>query len=156
MKSGGNAAFSFESEVVIRGEIPSISSFFGISFSMRKALFPLFLFSLLFLLLLDPSRYFLSVKGGLLLFLSSVLPSMLPYFFFTKLLTATGCVSALSASFGRPVGKVYGVAPIASYPLLMSLLSGYPVGACVLSDLYEKGLLSREDALRAASFTSTI
>lgn len=122
---------------------------------MRKVLFPLFLFALVLLLLLEPSRYFLSVKGGLLLFASSVLPSMLPYFFFTKLLTATGCVSALSGSVGRPVGKAYRVAPIASYPLLMSFLSGYPVGARVLADLFEKGLISQEDAARAASFTST-
>lgn len=122
---------------------------------MRKKWVPLFLFFVLALLLLDPSRYFLSVKGGVMLFASSVLPSMLPYFFFTKLLTGTGCVTALSGTVGRPVAKVYRTAPIASYPLLMSLLSGYPVGARVLADLYEKGLISREDAIRASSFCST-
>lgn len=122
---------------------------------MRKWLFPLFLFAVLAFLLLDPSRYFLSVRRGLLLFSSSVLPSMLPYFFFTKLLTGTGCVTVLAGKGGKPVSKAYRVAPIASYPLLMSLLSGYPVGARVLGDLYEKGLISQEDAIRAASFTST-
>ena len=122
---------------------------------MRKVLFPLFLFVLFVVLLLFPERYFRSVQGGVLLFTSAVLPSMLPYFFFTKLLTGTGSVGALSGSLGRPVSRAYRVAPIASYPLLMSLLSGYPVGARVLGDLYEKGLISAEDARRAASFTST-
>ena len=122
---------------------------------MRKFFLPLFLFALLALLLLSPERYFLSVKGGVILFATAVLPSMLPYFFFTKLLTGTGCVAGLSSTLGRPVSKAYRVAPIASYPLLMSLLSGYPVGARVLGDLFEKGLISAEDARRAASFTST-
>ncbi|MBO4472598.1 MAG: hypothetical protein J5765_02185 [Clostridia bacterium] len=122
---------------------------------MRKLFLPLFLFALFALLLLSPERYFHSVQGGVLLFTSAVLPSMLPYFFFTKLLTGTGCVGALSGTLGRPVRWAYRVAPIASYPLLMSLLSGYPVGARVLGDLYDKGLISREDARHAASFTST-
>ena len=89
------------------------------------------------------------------MFASSVLPSMLPYFFFTKLLTATGCVGGLTNTVGKAVGKAYNNAPVVAYPLLMSLLSGYPVGARVLGDLYNKGLLSGKDAARAASFCST-
>ena len=122
---------------------------------MRKVLLPSFLFALLALLLLSPERYFTSVRGGVMLFASAVLPSMLPYFFFTKLLTATGCVGGLSSTLGRPVSRAYRVAPIAAYPLLMSFLSGYPVGARVLGDLHAKGLISDRDAVRAASFTST-
>ena len=122
---------------------------------MRKLLLPAFLLIVLLLLLISPARYFLSVQSALLLFASAVLPSMLPYFFFTKLLTGTGCVSALTATVGKPLGKMYKLSPIVAYPFLMSLLSGYPVGARVLADLYSKGLIDREDALRAASFTST-
>ena len=122
---------------------------------MRKLLLPAFLLIVLLLLLISPARYFLSVQSALLLFASAVLPSILPYFFFTKLLTGTGCVSALTATVGKPLGKMYKLSPIVAYPFLMSLLSGYPVGARVLADLYSKGLIDREDALRAASFTST-
>lgn len=122
---------------------------------MRKLLLPAFLLIVLLLLLISPARYFLSVQSALLLFASAVLPSMLPYFFFTKLLTGTGCVSALTATVGKPLGKMYKLSPIVAYPFLMSLLSGYPVGARVLADLYSKGLIDREDALRAASSTST-
>ena len=122
---------------------------------MRKWLLPAFVSLVLILLLLSPERYFLSVQGAVLLFASSVLPSMLPYFFFTKLLTATGCVGALTATVGKPLGRAYKLSPVVAYPFLMSLLSGYPVGARVLSDLYQKGLIDRDDALHAASFTST-
>ena len=122
---------------------------------MRKFFLPSFVVLLLVALLVSPERYFLSVERGVLLFASSVLPSMLPYFFFTKVLSATGCVNALAATVGKPIGRAYRLNPIVSYPFLMSLLSGYPVGARVLADLYDKGLIDKEDAQRAASFCST-
>lgn len=122
---------------------------------MRKFFLPAFVLVVLLLLLLEPARYFTSVQKGVLLFASSVLPSMLPYFFFTKILTGTGCVFSLASSVGKPVGKAYRTGPLVTYPLLMSLLSGYPVGARVLADLYENRMLSGEEARRAASFCST-
>ncbi len=123
--------------------------------TMRKFVLPLSVLFVLAALLLSPARYFASVQKGVLLFSSSVLPSMLPYFFFTKVLTMTGCVTALAGTVGRPVAKLYRTDPIAAYPFLMSFLSGYPVGARVLADVYEKGLICKEDAARAASFCST-
>ncbi len=122
---------------------------------MRARKSAILILFILVALLIDPSRYFTSVKNGLLLFTASVLPSMLPYFFFTKLFTAVGGAEGISRSVGKPVSKVYGVAPICGYALVMSLLSGYPVGARVLGDLYEKGLITEEDVLRASSFAST-
>ena len=78
---------------------------------MRKFFLPAFVLVVLLLLLLEPARYFTSVQKGVLLFASSVLPSMLPYFFFTKILTGTGCVFSLASSVGKPVGKAYRTSP---------------------------------------------
>ena len=109
----------------------------------------------LILLLVAPARYFVSVREGVSLFVASVLPSMLPFFFFTKIFTFLGGAQAISMTFGKPVSKMYSVSPICSYAFIMSVLSGYPVGARVLADLYEKGLVDKEDVLRASAFTST-
>ena len=122
---------------------------------MQKFLPPVFVALILLAMFISPARYFDSVQKGVVLFSSSVLPSMLPYFFFTKVLTGTGVVSALAGTAGKPVGKAYRTNNVLAYPLFMSLLSGYPVGARVLADLYEKGLISGEEAKRAASFCST-
>ena len=127
----------------------------GIYIDMRVRKSAILILLLLSVLLIDPSRYFASVKNGILLFTASVLPSMLPYFFFTKLFTAVGGAEGIARSVGKPVAKAYGVAPICGYALVMSLLSGYPVGARVLGDLYDKGLVGEEDVRRASSFAST-
>ena len=113
------------------------------------------LFFVLLLLVANPSRYFDSVARGVRIFAYSVLPSMLPYFFFTKLLTSIGGAEALSRTVGRPVGKIYKVGGACGYALVMSVLSGYPVGARILSDLCGQGLISEKDARKAASFCST-
>ena len=122
---------------------------------MRKYTGAALIAFMLLLLLVDPRRYFDSVRDGLVIFTASVLPSMLPYFFFTKLFTAVGGAEGLTRTLGRPVTKVYRVAPVCSYALVMSLLSGYPVGARVLADLYEKGYIDERDAIRSVSFAST-
>jgi len=122
---------------------------------MRVGKTAFFIFVLLVLMLLAPSRYFESVRDGVLLFTASVLPSMLPYFFFTKIFTSVGGAEGISGTLGKPISKAYGVSPICGYAFVMSLLSGYPVGARVLADLYEKGCIDREDVLCASSFAST-
>ena len=122
---------------------------------MRKNKVSIFIVVILILLLLQPSRYFISVKTALLLFTASVLPSMLPYFFFTKIFAALGGAESMTRYVGKPVSKMYGVSSRCSYAFVMSLLGGYPIGARVLADMYEKGMIDERDAVRAMSFCST-
>ena len=122
---------------------------------MRAKRITFLLFFVLVVLILNPSAYFESVARGVRIFAYSVLPSMLPFFFFTKLLTSVGGADALTRSIGRPVGSVYKVGGACGYALVMSFLSGYPVGARVLSDLCGHGFITKKDARRAASFCST-
>ncbi len=122
---------------------------------MRAKRITWLLFFVIGLLIVNPSRYFDSVGQGVRIFASSVLPSMLPYFFFTKLLTSVGGADALTRMMEKPVGKIYKVSGACGYAWIMSVLSGYPVGARVLSDICEQGYISKKDARRAASFCST-
>lgn len=105
-------------------------------------------------LIVDPARYTQSIKDGLKLFTLSVLPSMLPFFFLTGLLTATGLAVKLAKKGGKILAKLYGAPAIGLYVMLMSCLSGYPVGAKLTAELYEKGLLTQEGAKRILPFTS--
>ena len=105
-------------------------------------------------LIADPARYTQSVKDGLKLFAVSVLPSMLPFFFLTGLLTATGLAVRLARRGGKLVAKLYGAPSIGLYVMLMSCLSGYPVGAKLTAELCDKGLLTPEGAKRILPFTS--
>ncbi|MEG1612681.1 MAG: hypothetical protein RR357_00765 [Clostridia bacterium] len=100
-------------------------------------------------------QYIKSVQDGLLLFCVNVLPALFPFFFFTKLLTELGVAEDLGIIFKKPLKFLYNAPPVSGYIYIMSLLSGYPVGARLVYDFYQQGLLDTEDCKSVCSFCST-
>jgi len=109
----------------------------------------------LLMLIFFPARYMSAVRDGLLLFVLSVLPAMLPFFFFSRLLTSLDVASSLADYTKKPLAKLFGAPDIGGYILIMSMLSGYPIGAKLVSDCCENGICSKEEAKRLLAFTST-
>ena len=107
------------------------------------------------MLVAKPDYFLDSASRGLLLFASSVLPAVFPFFFCSTLLTAVGAASSLSRIGAKPVHAMFNAPPSGAYVLALSLLGGYPVGAATVADLYAKGIVNETDAKRIASFTST-
>lgn len=82
-------------------------------------------------------------RRGVLLFGRNVMPILFPFFFMSGFLVEVGFFSGFK-KFGK-------AAPI----FALSLLSGYPTGARLLGDLYKRGEVSRAQAIRIATYTST-
>lgn len=123
---------------------------------MAKRVLPAAAVGVFMLLLIVRPDYFLnSAARGLLLFASSVLPAIFPFFFCSSLLTAMGAANSLSRLGARPVGVLFNSPPAGAYVLALSMLSGYPIGAATLSDLFRRGIVDAEEVKRIASFTST-
>lgn len=109
---------------------------------------------ILFLLVLSPERYIASVKNGLQLFSSSVLPSLFPFLVFTKLFTACKLRSPKKKN-NAFMQRLFGLPTSAGYIFLLSALSGYPVGAKLIADFYNKGEITYEEAKSMSAFCST-
>lgn len=123
-------------------------------FSLRNVVVALILgIMLLFIFLSDV--FLPSVRDGLNLYVTAVLPSMLPFFFFSKLLTELGFASDAGKLTAKPLRFLYASPPISGYILIMSMLCGYPVGAKLVSECYENSLLTQEECKKVSSFTST-
>ena len=106
-------------------------------------------------ILISPVTYSHSVLNGLNMFIICVLPGLLPFMFLTKLLTNFGCVQKISNKLHRPTKFLFNTSGITSYIFLMSIISGYPIGAKIISDLYLSKQLSYQDAKKALSFATT-
>lgn len=106
------------------------------------------------MLIIFPEKYILSVANGLNLYALNVLPALFPFIFFSKLLGELNFGYDLGKLMNKPIKKLYNVPGISGYVLVMAMLSGYPVGAKVLSDLYEKNYITTSEAKTISAFTS--
>ena len=103
----------------------------------------------------SPAKYISVSLDGISAWTFNVLPSVLPFMFFTRLLSSLGTLPKLTKPFSFLTRKMFGTPPISIYAFLMAILSGYPVGSKIVSDLYLQGKISQNDAFKMLSFCST-
>ena len=92
------------------------------------------------LMVVFPETALYSARKAVSLWISNVLPALLPFFICTNFLQNLGVLSHLKAGV---------------FPFAMSVLSGYPMGAKIVGDLRRNGEISLREAHRLMSFCST-
>ena len=92
---------------------------------------------------------------GLKLWLICVLPSVFPFTVLSAVISNNPAAAKLAYLFSPLSEKVFKINGNGAYAFFLSTLSGYPVGAKVVSELSNKGLLSQNETLRAAIICST-
>ena len=120
----------------------------------KKLIFSIFIVVVLFAIVLNPQKYISTANYAIEVWAKVLLPSLLPFFIFTKLLTSFGYVESASKCFKKVTYKLYKCPPISCYVFLMSVLSGYPVGSKIVGDLYQNGQISKTQAKKIITFTS--
>lgn len=105
-------------------------------------------------LIASPEKYIMTTFNGVLVWATIILPALFPFMIFTKILTSTGYIEHFSKGFSAITKKLYKVPGISSYVFFISIISGYPLGAKITADLYDEGLITREEAHRICAFTS--
>lgn len=121
----------------------------------KKGALLIFLAVIFVLILTNPARYAMSATNGLLVWARFVLPSLFPFFFLTRLLSAFGAIEIVSVKLQKVMKTLFNLPPTSSYPILMSYLSGYPVGAKIISEMYEERLIDENTAKKLALPAST-
>ena len=115
----------------------------------------IFIVILIFFLIANPQTYMQSTLNGLNVWISSVLPALFPFFFLTKLLTELKVINKISVFLSPISKKLFKCPGISAYVFLMSIISGYPVGAKLISELFKNGQITQSDAIKMNSFCST-
>lgn len=105
--------------------------------------------------LIKPERYAKSALEGLKLWAIVVVPSLLPFFFFTSLLSSLGLTSFISRLMEKPFRILFRTSGAGAYAFLMSILSGYPVGARIIADLRQNQIITEDEATRLCTLCST-
>lgn len=117
--------------------------------------FCLFIIFCMILFALLPQIYIPTAKKGILLFVNNVLPSLFPFFFFTKLLTQLQIFSIQQTNKKSFTNKLFGLPRSCLYIFLLSILSGYPVSAKIIADLKKENQLNENETIRCLALCST-
>lgn len=121
---------------------------------IKKMIFP-FLFCLFTLSLILFSRTNISAaKEGISLWSSSVLPSLFPFFIATNLLSYTNIPKILGRILGKIMQPLFHVPGEGAFAFIMGIISGYPMGAKIVCDLYKSKNCTQEEAERLLAFTN--
>ena len=101
-------------------------------------------------LILDTRTALNGAYQGLELCIRTVIPSLLPFFVLSTVLTSA--LIGEKISFLRPLGRLMGVDYGAESLILVGMLGGYPAGAQSVSQAYRSGSISKQAAQRMVAF----
>lgn len=118
---------------------------------IKELFFPITICCFMFFLLIFSSSNIHAAKSGILLWYNAVLPSLLPFFIATNLLSHTNFVAYLGKCFSKIMRPVFNVPGEGAFPLIMGIISGYPVGAKIVSDFKDERYYFRNRSRKTSS-----
>jgi len=95
-----------------------------------------------------------AVKNSLNIWVNNVIPSLLPFFIATELLNHTNIPIIIGNLFNKIMRPLFNVPGIGAYALFMGIISGYPVGAKIVTNFRNNNLCTKEEAERLITFTN--
>ena len=109
---------------------------------------------MIILLLIYAGPAGIAAKDAITLFLTSVLPSLLPFYIVSNLMLANPSAKKISKIFEPVMRRLFNVPGIGAGAFVLGTVCGFPSGAIACSDMYTKGYLTQSEAERLSSFTS--
>ena len=119
---------------------------------MKRKIMMFLLCGGILLFVLFPEVVNRGAKTGLLLWFHTVLPALLPFMILSTFMVKENITGVVSRVAAPVFCRLFGVSRAGCYPVVIGLLSGYPVGARTVAQVYKQGLISRGEAQYILSF----
>lgn len=87
-----------------------------------------------------------SAKEGLLLWFQVVLPALLPFLILSSVILGLGIDSSISRLAAPLLTRLFGISRAGCYPVVIGMLSGYPLGAATVGEMLRRERISTEEA----------
>ena len=91
---------------------------------------------------------------GLNLVVKTILPTIFPFSVICNLLISYDGISLYSKILGPIICKPLRLSKASSFPIVASLISGYPLGCKYCCDLYSQGYIERDEFIRLLNIAS--
>lgn len=93
---------------------------------------------------------------GLNLWFTKMIPALLPFMILSGILIGTGLSDSFAALFSPVLRPVFRLSDSCLYCIIIGFLCGFPMGARVCAQSYERGKLSRREATLLLAFCNNI
>lgn len=107
---------------------------------------------MIILIIIIPKTISDGIRCGINLCLHQVIPSLLPFILITNIMINYDSASALSKLFYPFLHKIFGVTKNGCFAVIISYLSGFPIGAKTIGQLYKTRQISKKEASHLMTF----
>lgn len=121
---------------------------------IRKNIISIIFLIFVICLVIFSNSNLIATTNGLKLWANNVVPSLFPFFVAVELLGQTNIVYYLSKLLDKIMKPLFNVPGCGAFPFIMGLISGYPVGAKIVSNLYLNKAITKNEAERLLCFTN--
>jgi len=121
---------------------------------IKNNILPISFLAFTILLTIFSSSNITAVKNALNIWVNNVIPSLFPFFIATELLSNTNIPQFIGKLFHKFMRPIFNVPGIGAYALFMGIISGYPVGAKIVTNFRNNNLCTKEEAERLITFTN--
>lgn len=111
---------------------------------------------LIIIILSRPEATFQYAYEGLYQWAAKMVPTLFPFMMISSIMVYSGADLELGRMLSHVLRKLYRYSSYGLYALFMGFFCGFPMGAKVVSDLYEKEKISRSEADTLLSFCNNI
>jgi len=91
-------------------------------------------------------------RDGLMLWFNNVLPALLPFIIVVNILGAMGIIETMSKFLKPFMHFVFRLPGEGGFAFVTGIISGYPMGAKAVADLWHKGKITTKEAQRLLAF----
>lgn len=106
-------------------------------------------------IIIFPEETFKASLEGLNLWFNVVCPALLPFFICAEILIGLGVVSFLGSIFRPLMSIIFNIPGEGAFAFVMSIASGYPVGAKIIASFRSNNQCTKVEAQRMISLCST-
>lgn len=124
--------------------------------AIYQILFTILALYLIFLMLRYPSLSLEYASTGLNLWFTKMVPTLLPFMILSGIMIRMNLTENFVRFLHPLLHLIFGTSKNGSYTIVMGFLCGFPMGARIVGELYEKQKLSREESFCLLYFCNNI
>lgn len=111
---------------------------------------------LIIIILSRPEATFQYAYEGLYQWASKMVPTLFPFMMISSIMVYSGADLELGRMLSHVLRKIYRYSSYGLYAIFMGFFCGFPMGAKVVSDLYDKEKISKSEAEALLAFCNNI